>query len=214
VRDTGIGIPAGNVGILFNSFTQVDASRTRRYGGSGLGLAICRGLTELMGGSIRVESAEGAGSTFTFTLPLKMEERRPKQAPTTGRQPVRILLAEDEPMVRQLVQLVLGKRGWEIVAAINGCEAVALWEAGGIDLVLMDMQMPVMDGLAATRQIRAQEVGGCRTPILALTAHARREDRQECQAAGMDGFLTKPINIKQLYATIEEFLRQPVESPS
>jgi PAS domain S-box-containing protein len=212
VRDTGIGIPDDKQGELFTSFTQVDNSRTRRFGGTGLGLAISKGLAELMGGRIDVASEEGQGSVFTLTLPLCNADEQyadpavPEPVPSPLR-PSTILLAEDEPMVRQMVELVLRQHGWEVVCAGNGAEAVDLWQQRTIDLILMDVQMPGVDGFTATRMIRQQE-GGQRTPILALTAHARREDRDLCLEAGMDGFLTKPLNLRQLYTTVEEHLRK------
>jgi CheY-like chemotaxis protein len=214
VRDTGIGIPRDRQGELFTSFTQVDSSRTRRFGGTGLGLAISRGLAALMGGRIELDSETGQGSVFTLTLPLcsadqaTVESTEPEKVPLP-RHPLTILLVEDEPMVRQMVELVLRQYGWEVVCAGNGTEAVELWQEKKIDLVLMDVQMPGVDGFTATRMIRQLEEGSSRhTPILALTAHARREDRDQCLAAGMDGFLTKPLNLRQLYAAVEEQLRQ------
>jgi PAS domain S-box-containing protein len=214
VRDTGIGIPRDRQSDLFTSFTQVDSSRTRRFGGTGLGLAISGALAALMGGRIELDSEAGQGSVFTLILPLCSAEQptvdsaQPEPAPLP-RQPSTILLAEDEPMVRQMVELVLRQKGWEVVCASNGAEAIELWQEKKIDLVLMDVQMPGVDGFTAARMIRQQEEGSSRhTPIVALTAHARREDRDQCLAAGMDGFLTKPLNLRQLYATLEEQLLQ------
>jgi CheY-like chemotaxis protein len=211
VSDTGIGIPAEKMEKLFRPFTQVDSSLTRRFGGTGLGLAICRKLVEMMGGSIRVESQPGEGSTFTFTLPLRsLAAHEPLPVATAVREgggPARVLLAEDDVTIRQLIEAVLRRHGWDVAVSENGREAVSRWAEGGIDLVLMDLQMPEMDGLAATRAIRTLESGGpVRTPIVALTAHVGREDRDECLAAGMDGFLTKPIHMGELYAVVESCL--------
>ena len=209
VRDTGIGIPAAKIGLLFQPFTQVDSSLTRPYGGSGLGLAISKELAELMGGRIEVKSAVGKGSTFTFRLPLHpvRTPEKPEPSEAAGRQaePLRVLLAEDDPMVRDLVTLILEKRGLAVTVAENGREAVAKWQADGVDLVLMDLQMPEMNGLEATRQIRALEESGKagRSRIFALTAHVHPEDREECVAAGMDGFLAKPLRMEELNKLIE-----------
>ncbi|MFA5516119.1 MAG: PAS domain S-box protein [Desulfuromonadales bacterium] len=208
IHDTGIGIPPDKIDLLFQPFTQVDSSLTRRYGGSGLGLAISKELVEMMGGDLAVESAVGAGSTFTFHLPLRPGKAPapPPPAAAAGKcaLPMHVLLAEDDPAVRELVTMVLRKRQLAVSVAENGRETVAQWRAGGIDLILMDLQMPEMDGLEATRQIRRLEGGdGKRTCIFALTAHARAEDREECLAAGMDGFLAKPLDMDALTRAIE-----------
>jgi PAS domain S-box-containing protein len=216
VRDTGIGIPDEKMELLFRPFTQVDSSLTRRHGGTGLGLAISKELVEQMGGTIRAESSSG-GSTFIFTLPLQpaisgKPPLLPAAALEEGR-PVRLLLAEDDPMIRNLIEMVLRRRGWDVKTAENGQKAVEFWAEGGFDLVLMDLQMPEMDGLAAARVIRARETPGTgRTPILALTAHTRQEDREKCLAAGMDGFLSKPISIEELYLKVESCLYEHCEA--
>lgn len=207
VRDTGIGIPADKMELLFEPFTQVDSSRTRRFGGTGLGLAICRKLVAMMGGVIRATSEEGKGSTFSFTLPLKpvllKEEPHPERGEEVHR-PLRVLLAEDDAMVRDLVNLMLSRLEVVVSIAENGRQAVDLWREGGADLILMDLQMPEMDGIEATRRIRELEGGRePKTCIFALTAHARREDREECMAAGMDGFMTKPLRMAELRSLIE-----------
>jgi signal transduction histidine kinase len=210
VRDTGIGIPADKIDLLFQPFTQVDSSLTRRYGGTGLGLAISKELVGLMGGDIRLKSEEGRGSTFTFTIPLRPAEDfrevpQPTRAPRPVTRSLRVLLAEDDPMVRDLVKMSLEHRGVEVSLAENGRQAVAKWKEEGIDLILMDLQMPETDGLDATRQIRELEgtQGRPRTCIFALTAHVRQEDRERCLAAGMDGFLTKPLRLEELDSLIE-----------
>jgi CheY-like chemotaxis protein len=204
VRDTGIGIPADKTGQLFRPFTQVDSSLTRRHGGTGLGLAISKELVELMGGTIRLESEEGRGSVFTFTLPYLPaqalpEPPQPERVPVLENRSIRVLLAEDDPMVRDLVKMALELRGMEVTLAETGRQAITKWKEKGMDLILMDLQMPGIDGLEATRQIRELEKDrGTRTCIFALTAHARLEDRERCMAAGMDGFLAKPLRLEEL----------------
>jgi PAS domain S-box-containing protein len=208
IRDTGIGIPSEKLEKIFEPFIQVDSSLTRRYGGTGLGLAICRELVGLMGGVIRAESEVGRGSVFSFTLPLRpavsaVTAVEPEKVMEETGRPGRILLAEDDPTIRDLVNLILRQLGWEVTVVENGRQAVARWQDGGIDLVLMDIQMPEMDGIEATRLIRQLEgEQGRRTCIFALTAHARPENRQECLAAGMDGVLTKPFRIEDLDSLI------------
>jgi signal transduction histidine kinase/CheY-like chemotaxis protein len=211
VRDTGIGIPADKIGQLFQPFTQVDSSLTRRHGGTGLGLAISKELVELMGGAIRLESEEGRGSVFTFTLPYLpaealQESPQPDRAQVRENRSMSVLLAEDDPMVRDLVKMSLELRGMEVTLAETGRQAVSKWKEKGMDLILMDLQMPEIDGLEATRQIRELEKDrGTRTYIFALTAHARQEDRERCLAAGMDGFLAKPLRLEELDSLLENF---------
>jgi PAS domain S-box-containing protein len=214
VTDTGIGMPAEQIDRLFDSFSQLDNSRTRKYGGSGLGLAISKALVELMGGEIMAKSEEGKGSTFRVSLPLAETEGQELAAGESTEvkeelsvQPeARILLAEDDPIVRHLVELLLRQRRWEVVTAENGEQALELWRSENFDLVLMDIQMPLMDGLTATRKIREQEGEGPRTPIVALTAFARQEDRERCLEAGMDAYASKPVDRDALYRTIENLL--------
>ncbi len=218
VRDTGIGIPEGKMGLLFRSFSQADSSHTRRFGGTGLGLALSKRLVEGMGGWIGVESQEGKGSIFSFVLPFArpVEQEVGPGRPASGKRPssapqqpvsAHILLAEDDPLVCHLIELILRKRGWEVVGVVNGEEALHRWEREDFDLILMDVQMPTMDGYAATRKIREQEDrSGTHTPIIALTAHAREEDRRRCLDAGMDAFLSKPVVTENLYAAVEGFI--------
>lgn len=208
VRDTGIGIPSDQVEHIFEPFTQADSSITRKYGGTGLGLAISKELVQLMGGSISLVSEQGRGSTFSFVLPLLPAHPALSPGPSSERpqRKLRTLVAEDDPMVRTLVQMILERQGLEVSLAENGREVVAKWQQGGTDLILMDLQMPEVDGLEATRQIRELEGGqGRRTWIFALTAHARQEDRDRCLASGMDGFLGKPLCIEELNSMIERF---------
>jgi CheY-like chemotaxis protein/anti-sigma regulatory factor (Ser/Thr protein kinase) len=208
VSDTGVGIPEDKMDLIFQSFSQADSSFRRKFGGTGLGLAISQGLVELMGGEISVRSDHGKGSVFHFTLPLKaIEERHPeageeqRNAKSAESQGARILLAEDEPMIRELVLAGLSRGGWLAEAAENGLEALRKWEEGGFDLILMDLQMPELSGLEATRQIRQK--GGQDICIVGLTAHVSREVKEECLAAGMDKVLTKPVQIQELLSTID-----------
>jgi hypothetical protein len=206
VRDTGVGIPADRVHTLFKPFSQVDASTTRRYGGTGLGLSIVRRLAELMGGEAGVESSEGTGSTFWFTACFDVASER-AAAPTetmsipvvaSGRTGKRILLAEDNVVNERVATRFLEKLGHVVDAVGNGREAVDAWARGGYDLVLMDCQMPVLDGYAATREIRARESGKSHIPIVALTANAMKKDELECRQAGMDDHLAKPLDRETL----------------
>jgi PAS domain S-box-containing protein len=219
IADTGIGIPAGKKGLLFQTFSQVDASSTRRHGGTGLGLAISKRIVERMRGTIDCSSEEGKGSTFTFTIPLA-KAGGPSAAELPGdtaaeadqsadppARPVRmrLLIAEDEPVIRALIESTLRKKGYELDVVENGQEAVALWEKREYALVLMDVQMPEMDGYEATRLIRhtERERGG-HTPIVAITAHAFPEDEARCLAAGMDAYLAKPMDFMNLYRVIAD----------
>jgi signal transduction histidine kinase/ActR/RegA family two-component response regulator len=200
IRDTGIGIPANRLDSLFEPFSQVDASTTRRYGGTGLGLSIVRHLAQLMGGEVGVESEEGAGSMFWVTARVYALDARP-EAPQgliekrmLGPSRARILVAEDNAVNEKVVLRVLQKLGYSAEVVRDGRAAVNAWERGGYDLILMDCQMPELDGYEATREIRRRERTGQRIPIVALTAHAMKNDDLKCKEAGMDGYLTKPID--------------------
>ncbi len=214
VRDTGVGIPANRVHTLFRPFSQVDASTTRRYGGTGLGLSIVRRLAELMGGEAGVESREGVGSTFWFTARFDVVSARISLAASASAhvdEPrgagKRILLAEDNVVNEKVATRFLQKLGYVVDAVANGREAVDAWVKGGYDLVLMDCQMPVLDGYAATREIRARERTGEHIPIVALTANAMPKDELECRQAGMDDHLAKPIDREELARCLEHHLR-------
>jgi CheY-like chemotaxis protein/anti-sigma regulatory factor (Ser/Thr protein kinase) len=212
VADTGIGIAPEQMGRLFGKFEQADASTTRRHGGSGLGLSICSELAGLMGGEIEVESQPGEGTRFTVRLPLERageaEPARPAPAATEAAEAptLRILAAEDNSVNQLVLKTLLGQIGIEPVMAANGAEALAAWEAGDFDLILMDVQMPQMDGPTATRAIRAREaeIGRARTRIVALTANAMAHQVEDYLAAGMDGHVAKPIDARQLYETLAE----------
>lgn len=200
VRDTGIGIPEEKLATLFQRFAQADASTTRLYGGTGLGLAISRRLIEMMGGEIGAESAPGEGSVFWFEVPAA-EAAAPEAVPVSeASAPVdmRILVADDAPANRELVSAILGGLGLTVDVVEDGARAVEAARAGAYDLILMDVHMPVMDGLDATRAIRASGGTVARTPIIALTANVQPEQVQMCRDAGMDAHVGKPIQIGEL----------------
>ena len=220
VRDTGLGIPAEKQATLFEKFIQADNSATRRFGGTGLGLAICRELTLMMGGAIWVDSREGEGSTFTVELPL---ERGVSIAAAPAPEPVgdnpedgalRLLAAEDNPTNQQVLAAVMGSLGLDIDIVADGKLAFEAWRDGAYDLILMDIQMPVMDGIDAARAIRAaeREQGRLRTPIVALTANALSHQVEEYLAAGMDGHVAKPIEIAKLYEAISRALNEAAQT--
>ncbi|MBL8482882.1 MAG: PAS domain S-box protein [Rhodocyclaceae bacterium] len=224
VRDTGIGVPAATLPRLFDAFEQADASTTRKYGGSGLGLAITRRIAQMMGGEAGVESVEGQGSTFWFTAMLKKADASALAAPDTAADGLReanlrehagrrVLLVEDEPFNREVAVELLAEVGLEMDCAENGHEAVAAVQRGAYDLILMDMRMPGMDGLAATRAIRALPAGVA-VPIVAMTANAFAEDKAQCMQAGMDDFLTKPVDPRHFYKVLHHWLTQGRQVPA
>jgi signal transduction histidine kinase/CheY-like chemotaxis protein len=196
VRDTGIGIPPDSQRTLFDKFTQADSSTTRRYGGTGLGLAICRELVQLMDGAIEVESEQGRGTTFRLRLPLRRApapEIATPPAPAAAPAAARVLLVEDDRVGRLVATTMLRKLGAEVDAAASGTEALERASATRFDLILMDIQMPGMDGLTATRAIRAGEGPNARTRIVALSANAFSEDVARSLEAGMDDHASKPV---------------------
>jgi len=214
VQDTGIGIPAEKLECIFEAFTQADGSTARRYGGTGLGLTISRQLAQMMGGHLWAESVPGQGSTFHFsarfgiphTLQTAENALGLANPQSAGEEPssLRILLAEDNPVNQVLAARLLEKHGHRVAVARNGREALEQIEAQPFDLVLMDVQMPELDGLEATVAIREKErTTGGHLPIVAMTAHAMQGDQERCLAAGMDGYVSKPIDIGQLVSVVE-----------
>jgi CheY-like chemotaxis protein len=215
VRDTGIGIPLERQESIFDAFSQADNSTTRRFGGTGLGLAISSHLVQMMGGRIWVESEPGKGSCFHFTIKAAVhqhvDEAVSKRGDVVAASPqvdgsglhFRILLAEDNLINQKVATHLLQKQGHEVKIAANGREALAVLELSRFDLILMDVQMPEMDGVETCRAIREKERGsGRHTPIIALTAHAMTGDRDRFLAAGMDGFASKPIRMDELTSEI------------
>jgi signal transduction histidine kinase/ActR/RegA family two-component response regulator len=216
VADTGIGISPEILPRLFDKFVQADSSTTRRFGGSGLGLAICRELANLMGGSIKVQSREGRGSTFTVLVALPREETpvdvhyiddgdAAADEPTDTTY-LRVLAADDNPTNQKVVEAVLAPLNAEVVLVADGAACVEAWKAARFDIVLMDIHMPGMDGVEAAQAIRALEAseGRQRTPIVAVTANALAHQVEGYLAAGMDGHVAKPIEVTKLYAAIEQ----------
>lgn len=222
VQDSGVGIAKGHQVTIF------DASTARRFGGSGLGLAICAKLTKLMGGHIDLVSEPGQGSTFTVTLPLiepAIANVDPKRAPAELHEVAQaskrfvgltVLVAEDHPVNELLINQLLKRLGCQVRNARDGAEAVAQWTKGGVDLVLMDVQMPGTNGLEATRQIREQEIfqGNRHTPIVAVTANAMKGDREACLAAGVDGYTPKPVSPQALIRAMDDVLRRTSGLPA
>jgi signal transduction histidine kinase/ActR/RegA family two-component response regulator len=216
VSDTGIGIADSKVQTLFEKFTQADGSTTRQYGGTGLGLAICRELAQLMGGQISVRSEEGKGSTFIVELPFPRgseacEAEPPAPAADVQQRCVRVLAAEDNSVNQKVLRAIMEPMDVDLTLVSDGRAAVEAWRAGEFDVVLMDIQMPVMDGITAARAIRAAELAERRprTPILALTANALVHQVEEYLAAGMDGHVAKPIEIAKLYDAMSRALSEP-----
>jgi signal transduction histidine kinase len=208
VADTGIGVAPDLLPRLFDAFVQGEGGATRRFGGAGVGLAICRNLVELMGGAIAVESRAGHGSVFTVQLPLERCQADADPGAAMARAdlgPLRVLVAEDNETNQRVVRTVLNALGIDPVMVTDGRAAVEAWGRGGFDLVLMDIQMPVRDGIAATRDIRRLETerGLAPTRIVALTANAMQHQVAEYTAAGMDGVVAKPIVIEKLYAALK-----------
>ncbi len=211
VEDSGIGIPEEALHRIFGSFVQADGSTGRRYGGTGLGLTISRKLAELMGGRLSVESAEGEGSAFALEVPYKPVPRELRQTPQNSpvtqsprRSRLRVAVVDDRPATLDLVRELLERMGHEVTSISSGATAVKLVEHDGADVVLMDVQMPGMDGLETTRRIRASEAGtGRRTPIIAVTADAMWGDRERYLREGMDDYVSKPLDRTELGAALE-----------
>ncbi|RZI99679.1 MAG: response regulator [Brevundimonas sp.] len=234
VRDTGVGFDAAAGEALFQRFSQADSTITRRFGGTGLGLSICRSLVEIMSGEITAESVLGKGSCFTVNIPLSRtrsvdahdaanDAARARAAdpgpvavgpsPWIGRQPLRVLLAEDHPVNQRVVQAILSGGGMQVTTVDDGAQAVEAFTANEYDVILMDMQMPVMDGLTATRAIREleQSQGRARTPLIMLSANAMARHVQDAADAGADSHLAKPITPGALMQAIEVTMPAPAE---
>lgn len=217
VKDTGIGMSEEQLHTVFDAFTQADASISRRFGGTGLGTTISRQLVDAMGGRIEIESELGVGSVFHVWLPLSLGEQHKavddEESNYEELPPLKILAADDIEQNRELLEALLLKHGHEITTVVNGQEAYDMATSRHFDLVLMDVHMPVVDGLQATRMIRAFEQGGnTRIPIVALTASVLNDDRVVAQEAGMDGFAVKPIDIAQLFKEIKRVVLGQGES--
>jgi len=217
VTDTGIGIPEDARRTLFDSFTQADASTTRKYGGTGLGLAISRSLAGAMGGTVGVESTEGQGSTFWCEVPLRVPDHvdtlRPESRPATGDGAAapahgRVLVVEDNEVNQMVAEGLLLQLGYEVDLANDGAEAVDAVARTPYAAVLMDCHMPILDGYSATREIRRREGAGPRVPIIAMTAGATAADRELCLAAGMDDYVSKPVDPKALARALSTWARQ------
>lgn len=206
VRDSGIGIEREALPRLFEEFSQADQSTTRRFGGTGLGLTICKKLVEAMGGEIGVDSEAGKGSLFWFALPVRVASPAAVQATISQKVPsrrLRILIAEDNEVNQRIIRHAVEKLGHEAGLAVSGADAIAKFHAGEFDLILMDCQMPGMDGMEATRHIRQSSPRGRAIPIIAVTANAFAEDREACLAAGMTDHIGKPVQLNILHAVIE-----------
>jgi CheY-like chemotaxis protein len=216
VEDTGIGIEPGKREAIFDAFTQADGSHTRRFGGTGLGLTITRRLVRLMGGELRLESRPGQGSCFYFELPMPASaaaeagrEIPPSAAPVLLPR-LRVLAAEDNAINQKVIDSMLRRQGWSVVLAGTGKEACDWFVRDRFDVVLMDIQMPEMDGLAATRWIRQHEAGlASPVAIVALTAHASEAQKAQCLAAGMNAVITKPVHLPALLSCIAGVLACP-----
>jgi CheY-like chemotaxis protein len=215
VSDTGIGLNPEDIENIFAPFIQVDTSNTRKKGGAGLGLTVCNQLVSLMEGDIRVDTEVNAGSTFHVRIPFVVNDATPStynvrhvdQSQLWVDMPLHVLLVEDNETSRQLFTQMLKKHGHSVDVAENGAMALERWRQTNYDIVLMDVQMPVMDGIVATEKIREMERGGdTKTPIIALTAHAMKKDRSKMTTKGFDGYLTKPTRIKDLFNEMKQCL--------
>jgi signal transduction histidine kinase/DNA-binding NarL/FixJ family response regulator/HPt (histidine-containing phosphotransfer) domain-containing protein len=214
VRDTGIGLTPEAQAQLFTRFMQADTSTTRKFGGTGLGLAICKQLVELMGGEIGVESEAGYGSCFWFTIPcgfgespVEREAEAADSCALLPTRPLRILVADDNHINQEFMRALLVRRGHAVDVVGNGAEAIEAVRRAPYDVVLMDVQMPVMDGTTATGLIRKLDEPACMIPVIALTANAMRGQREQYLAAGMDDYVAKPVKTDQLFAAIARVLR-------
>jgi CheY-like chemotaxis protein len=221
IRDTGIGVAPEKLNSIFDAFTQADGSHTRRFGGTGLGLTITRRLVNLMNGRLWVESQTGRGSCFYLDLPLeRCAEPLPAgddAAAPASRPGLEVLIAEDNPINQKVISSMLRRQGWALTLVDNGEKAYRHFLHSHYDIILMDVQMPEMDGFEATRLIRREEAtrtGERRVPIIALTAHAFSSDHQQCLAAGMDLVITKPVNLQTLLRGVQEVMGAMPSGPA
>jgi signal transduction histidine kinase/ActR/RegA family two-component response regulator len=230
VSDTGVGVAADAQARLFQPFTQADPSLTRRHGGTGIGLALCKRIVDRLGGTIGMQSQQGIGSIFWFQVPLqRLDESKLKAKPaapvTPAAEPVpqeppqaparsgSVLIVEDNLVNQKVASRLVQAAGYKTDVVGNGQLAVDAFEKTTYDAILMDCQMPVMDGYQATAEIRSRQQNGQHIPIIAVTAHAMEGDRERCLNAGMDDYLTKPISKVQLHATLEKWLSDPKPAP-
>jgi len=216
VKDTGIGIAKEDIGQLFQSFQQVEQTFTKKYGGTGLGLSISKNLVELMGGKIGVESKKNVGSTFYFQLTLglgqPLELQNAVKTPVKEHKQYYVLVVEDDKLNQMVIMKMLQEKGHKAQLAQNGVEAIEKWEKEKYDVILMDIQMPEMNGLTATKLIRGKEMDGERTPIIALTAYTLKGDRERFLMAGMDGYIPKPFSMEELFSTMDQVVDKTVAS--
>jgi CheY-like chemotaxis protein len=225
IKDSGPGISAADRARLFTKFEQADSSTTRKHGGTGLGLAISRQLAELMGGQVGCESEEGSGSTFWAEIPFELVDgpaeepapqgtghpltTSPKVTPKAPAEMARVLLVEDNPVNQIVARRLLERLGCHVDLASSGQQALSLFDQHPYRAIFMDCQMPEMDGYTATNLIRGKEQSGSHTPIIALTANAMEGDREKCLAAGMDDYLVKPVQQKELARAVEQWVATP-----
>jgi len=211
VQDTGIGLSQTYIKTIFDSFSQADNSTTRQYGGTGLGLAICKGIVEKMNGEIWAESKEGEGCNFYFTCVLEKSEEEDNKSVTKianieyspNAEVLKLLIVEDDAISRMVMEKLAIRKGWFVILAANGKEAVVALKEDCFDAILMDVQMPVLDGYQLTGVIRQMErQTGTHTPIIAITANALERDEKKCLQAGMDDYLSKPIDADELYSVL------------
>lgn len=209
VTDTGIGIAPEDLDRLFKSFSQIETSFTKNFGGTGLGLAICKNIVETMGGKISVESHKGFGSTFYFTLKFQVGNSNVAKTDsipkiTRSIQPLKILLAEDDAVNQTVIKKMLQEKGHNVKTANNGAEALDLFEPNKFDVILMDIQMPVLNGIEAAKKIREKELSQKHTPVIAVTAYALQGDRERFLSLGMDEYITKPIRMEELFQVLDQ----------
>lgn len=215
VMDTGVGIPDEKLGTIFKSFSQADNSNTRVYGGTGLGLSICKELVTLMNGDIWVKSSYGSGSKFFFQIPFGIGKAEAEKGlekddiiQEQADRPLSVLLVEDNEINQKLAKLILAKRNYKVVSAYNGIEALEAYGENDFDIILMDVQMPMMDGLTAAKEIRQLEKEtGRHIPIIAMTAHSLVGDMERCLESGMDAYIGKPVKVNILFAEIDRIIK-------